>query len=163
MSDVINWLGSICSILGAGYALRQAGVAKSAANLAESIRNQLINQRKTSELAELQVLLKSAQNAFNKYGASNPSLLKGIDHNSDAQVVLDFINKLKALRDYFSDDFDNAADQTYDDINSNLAKFRTTTATLKISQLGSSILTSITGFSPNLQRELNVHKETIVN
>lgn len=159
MSDVINWVGSICSILGAAYAFKQASVAKTAAKLSESIKRQLINHRKTSELAELQALLKAAQNAFNKYGATNPSLLKGIDHNSDAQVVLEFINKLKVLRDYFADHFDNAADKAYDEINAILAKFKSATAPNTVSKLGAEILNLVTGFSPNLQRELNTHKE----
>jgi hypothetical protein len=159
MSDALNWIGSVCSILGAVYACYQASISKSAAEISMSIKNQLINHRKTSELSELQTLLRAAQNAFNKYASSNPSSLKGIDHNSDAQVVLEFINKLKASRDYFADHFDNAADKTYDEINSNLALFRATIASSEVSTIGAEILTSITGFSPSLQRELNAHKE----
>lgn len=159
MSETLNWIGSICSILGAGYAFYQARISKSAAEISQSIRNQLINHRKTSELAELQVMLRSAQNTFNKYASSNPSSLKGIAHNSDAQVVLEFINKLKALREYFSDHLDNAADNAYDEINENLKKFKTMSSSKLVSTIGSEILTSITGFSPSLQREINTHKE----
>lgn len=159
MNDALNWIGSVCSILGAGYACYQASISKSAAEISKSIKSQLINHRKTSELSELQALLRTAQNAFNKYASSNSSALKGVDHNSDAQVVLEFINKLKALREYFADHFDNAADTTYDEINANLALFRATTASGKVSSIGADILTSITGFSPSLQRELNAHKE----
>lgn len=159
MSDTLNWVGSICSILGAAYACYQASISKSAAEISLSIKNQLINHRKTSELAGLESMLRSAQNAFNKYASSNPSSLKGIDHNSDAQVVLEFINKLKVLRDYFADHFDNAADKTYDEINQNLIKFKATSSPSKVSSIGSEILMSITGFSPSLQRELNAHKE----
>lgn len=162
MSDALNWIGSVCSILGAGYACYQASISKSAAEISTSIKNQLINHRKTSELSELQALLRTAQNAFNKYASSNPSSLKGVDHNSNAQVVLEFINKLKASREYFSDHFDNAADKTYDEINVNLTLFRSTTASSKVSTIGAEILTSITAFSPNLQRELNAHKEKTV-
>lgn len=159
MSDALNWIGSVCSILGAGYAFYQASISKSAAEISTSIKNQLINHRKTSELSELQALLRTAQNAFNKYASSNPSSLKGVDHNSNAQVVLEFINKLKASREYFADHFENAADKTYDEINAKLTLFRSTTASTKVSTIGAEILTSITGFSPNLQRELNAHKE----
>ena len=162
MSDVLTWIGSVCSILGAGYACYQASISKSAAEISKSIKNQLINHRKTSELSELQSLLRTAQKAFNKYASSNPSSLKGVDHNTNAQVVLEFINKLKVLREYFSDDFDNAADKTYDVINENLALFRSTTASSKVSSIGVEILLSITAFSPNLQRELNAHKERTV-
>ena len=159
MSDTLNWIGSVCSILGAAYACYQANISKSAAELSQTIKNQLINHRKTSELAGLEVMLRSAQNAFSKYASSNPSSLRGIDHTSDAQVVLEFINKLKALREYFADQSDNAADKAYDEINENLTKFKANSSPAKLSSIGSEILTSITGFSPSLQRELNVHKE----
>jgi len=162
MSELISWIGSICSIVGAIIALRQAGIAKNSAGIAQSIKIQLSSHRVTSELSELQVLLNAAQNSFNKYGAASPAQLKGIDHNSDAQVVLSFINKLKSLRDYFSDHSDNVADDIYEEINSLLADFRSTTAAKNISGNGSKILTAITGFSPHLQRELTAQKEHTV-
>lgn len=162
MSDALNWIGSVCSILGAGYACYQASISKSAARISTLIQKQLINHRKTSELSELQALLRAAQNTFNKYASSNPSSLIGVDHNLNAQVVLEFMNKLKALREYFSDNSDNAADSTYNEINANLKLFRSATIPNKVSAIGADILTSITGFSPNLQRELNAHKEKTV-
>lgn len=159
MSNNINLIGSVCSILGAIFALYQARASKSAAEISESIKIQLIDHRKISDLAELQALLKSAQNAFNKYGTSNPSSLKGVDHNSDAEVVLEFINKLLVYREYFSDYLSNAADDTYNDIYSTLSKFKSTNSPNTVSKLGAEILNSVTGFSPNLQKELNSNKE----
>ncbi|WP_430737753.1 hypothetical protein [Psychrobacter sp. VH5] len=162
MSEIVNWIGSICSILGAIYALRQANVAKKAANLAQSIKHQLISHRKTSELSELQALLNAAQKAFNKYGSSNPKGLAGISHNLDAEVVLDFINKLKSFRDYFSDDSTNVADETYNEIYLELIEFKKASSVKKISEHGSNILNIVVGFSPNLKRELTDQKESIV-
>lgn len=162
MSEIINWIGSVCSILGAIYAARQANIAKNAANLAQSIKHQLINHRKTSELSELQALMNAAQKAFTKYGSSNPKGLAGISHNSDAEVVLDFIHKLKSFRDYFSDHSTNAADETYNEINLELIEFRKAISGKKISEHGSNILNSVVGFSPNLKRELTDQKENIV-
>lgn len=162
MSEIVNWIGSICSILGAIYALRQANVAKKAANLAQSIKHQLISHRKTSELSELQALLNAAQKAFNKYGSSNPKGLAGISHNLDAEVVLDFINKLKSFRDYFSDHSTNVADETYNEIYLELIEFRKASSGKKISEHGSNILNIVVGFSPNLKRELTDQKESIV-
>ncbi len=162
MSEVVNWISSICSIFGAIYAVRQAGIAKKAAGIAQSIKKQLINHRKTSELAELQANLNTAQKAFTKYGASNPSALVGIDHKSDAEVALDFIHKLKSFRDYFADHSDNAADDTYNEINKELADFRKAKTGSKISEYGVNILTSIASFSPHLQRQLTEQKESTV-
>lgn len=162
MSELVSWIGSICSIIGAGYAVKQANIATSAAELAQSIKKQLINHRKTSELAELQALLNTAQKAFTKYGASSPSVLAGIAHNSDAEVALDFIHKLKSFRDYFADHFSNAADDTYAEINDELVAFKKAKTGVKISEHGANILTSIASFSPNLKRELTEQKESSV-
>ena len=162
MSELVSWIGSICSIIGAGYAVKQANIATSAAELAQSIKKQLINHRKTSELAELQALLNTAQKAFTKYGASSPSVLVGIAHNSDAEVALDFIHKLKSFRDYFADHFSNAADDTYAEINDELVAFKKAKSGAKISEHGANILTSIASFSPNLKRELTEQKESAV-
>lgn len=162
MSELINWVGSICSILGAIYALRQANIAKKAADLAQSIKRQLINHRKTSELSELQALLSTAQKAFTKYGSSSPKSLVGIAHNVDAEVVIDFIHRLKSFRDYFADHLTNAADETYDEINLELVEFRKASSGVKISEHGSNILNSIVSFSPNLKRELTDQKESTV-
>ena len=162
MSEFISWAGSICSILGAMYALRQAGVANKAADLAETIKRQLVNHRKTSELAELQALLGTAQKAFTKYGSSNPKALAGVAHNLDAEAVLEFIHKLKSFREYFSDPFSNTADDTYKEINDELVEFRKNSSTAEISVNGSNILNSIVSFSPYLKRELTEQKESIV-
>ena len=162
MSELISWIGSICSIFGAIYAVKQANIAKKAADFAQSIKRQLINHRKTSELSELQALLSTAQKAFTKYGSSSPKGLAGIAHNSDAEVVLDFIHKLKSFRDYFADHFNNAADETYAEINLELIEFRRAASGAKISEHGSNILNSIVSFSPNLKRELTEQKESTV-
>lgn len=162
MSEIINWLGSFCSILGAIYALRQANIAKKAASLAQSIKQQLISHRKTSELSELQALLSTAQKAFTKYGSSSPRGLVGIAHNADAEVVLDFIHKLKSFRGYFVDQLTNAADETYTEINLELVEFRKASSGAKISEHGSNILNSIVSFSPNLKSELTDQKESTV-
>ncbi len=162
MSEVVSWVGSICSIVGALCAVKQASIAKGAAKLSESIKKQLISHRKTSELAELQALLNTARKAFAKYGASNPSALKGIDHNADAVVALDFIHKLKSFRDYFDDHFNNYADDTYNEISDELVEFKKTKSGSKISVRGAKILSSIVSFSPNLKRELTTQRESTV-
>lgn len=162
MSEIINWIGSFCSIAGAIYALRQASIAKNAANLAQSIKQQLISHRKTSELSELQALLITAQKSFTKYGSANPRGLAGIAHNTDAEVVLDFIHKLKSFRDYFADQSTNAADDTYTEINLELVEFRKASSGAKISEHGSNILNSIVSFSPNLRSQLTDQKESTI-
>jgi hypothetical protein len=162
MSEPITWAAAICSIAGAFFSLYQAWVSKKAADIAQSIKKQLISHRNISELSELQGCLNVAQNSFNKYGASSPGQLRGINHNSDAEVLLQFINKLKSLSDNFSDLLSNVADDTYEEINSALTEFNSAVSNNSKLKHGSKILTAITGFSPHLQRKLTAQKEHTV-
>lgn len=159
---VLTVVGTIASLYGARTSWKQAGISKSAAELAGRIKEQLINHRKTSELSELQVHIESTKRTFLKYGSAKPSSLTGINHSADAEVALEFIHKLKSLRDYFSAPEGNAADDAFDEINVELGKFKTAKNTKEISDVGESILNKVVMFSPILKKELIEQKETSV-
>ncbi len=160
---IASIIGATASIIGAAWAWKQADVASKAATLAQTIKNQLISHRKTSELAELQALFDYAQKAFNKYAIKSHSRLAGFDTSNDAETVLAFINKLKAFREYFNEPSGNAADKTYTDINTELSKFSSATSTNDKKVHGEKIQTTITSFSPSLQWALTRQKESTVS
>lgn len=160
--DTLSVLGSIASILGAIWAWKEATSSKKSANQAKKIKDQLISHRKTSELVELQSLLNTAILAFKKYGVTNSTSLMGSNHNSDAQLSLDFIHKLKEFREYFEAKSGNVADNLYDEINAELARFKNVNNSQKISTHGTSILNSLVSFSPLLKREATLQKEHTV-
>jgi len=85
---LLSVVGTLASFYGAWLAWKQAGISKSAAELAGRIKEQLINHRRTSELSELQVHIESTKRTFFKYGSAKPSSLTGINHNADAEVAL---------------------------------------------------------------------------
>ena len=60
-------VGSLCSIGGAIYAGYQAKQAKGYSEKSEEIRKELINFRKTSELAEFKPTLIAARDAMDNY------------------------------------------------------------------------------------------------
>jgi hypothetical protein len=159
---ILSVLGMVASLYGAWIAYKQAGISKSAAKLASRIKEQLVNHRKTSELSELQVYIDSTKRTFLKYGSSKPSSLVGISHNEDAETVLEFNHKLKSLRDYFSAPEGNAADETFDDIDREIVKFRSAKSSNDISEIGAKILNLVVAFSPILKRELTDQKESAV-
>ncbi|MGG5870196.1 hypothetical protein [Pseudomonas peli] len=159
----LSIIGTIASFYGAWIAWKQAGISKSAAELAKRIKDQLINHRKTSELSELQVYIESTKRTFLKYGSSKPSSLAGINHSADAEVALEFIHKLKSLRDYFSATEGNAADDAFEEINSELVSFRSAKSTRDISDIGASILNKVVAFSPILKKEFTEQKESSVD
>jgi hypothetical protein len=159
---VLTVVGTLASFYGAWIAWNQAGISKSAAELAGKIKEQLINHRRTSELSELQVHIESTKRTFLKYGSAKPSSLTGINHSADAEVALEFIHKLKSLRDYFSAPEGNAADDAFDEINAELGKFKSAKSSTDISDVGESILNKVVIFSPILKKELTEQKETSV-
>lgn len=159
---VLTVVGTLASFYGARIAWKQAGISKSAAELAGRIKEQLINHRRTSELSELQVHIESTKRTFLKYGSAKPSSLTGINHSADAEVALEFIHKLKSLRDYFSAPEGNAADDAFDEINAELGKFKSAKNSKEISDVGESILNKVVMFSPILKKELTDQKETSV-
>ena len=78
---VLSVVGTLASFYGAWVAWKQAGVSRSAAELAGRIKEQQINHRRTSELSELQVHLEYTRRSFLKYGSDEPSSLIGINHS----------------------------------------------------------------------------------
>lgn len=159
---VLSIVGTLASFYGAWVAWKQAGISKSAAELAGRIKEQLINHRRTSELSELQVHIESTKRTFLKYGSAKPSSLTGINHSADAEVALEFIHKLKSLRDYFSAPEGNAADDAFDEIDAELNKFKSAKSSKDISEIGGVILNKVVMFSPVLKKELTEQKETSV-
>mgnify|MGYP000069152826 CR=1 FL=1 len=159
---VLTVVGTFASFYGAWIAYKQAGISKSAAQLANRIKTQLMNHRKTSELSELQVHIESTKRTFLKYGSAKPSSLTGINHSADAEVAFEFIHKLKSLRDYFSAPEGNAADDAFNEINVELGKFKAANSLIQISNIGESILNKVVMFSPILKKELTEQKETSI-
>jgi len=160
---VLSVVGTLASFYGAWVAWKQAEISKSAAELAGRIKEQLINHRRTSELSELQVHIESTKRTFLKYGSAKPSSLTGINHSADAEVALEFIHKLKSLRDYFSAPEGNAADDAFDEIGAELNKFKSAKNAKDISEIGGVILNKVVMFSPVLKKELTEQKETSVD
>lgn len=89
---VLTILGTVASIIGAIIAIHQAYKSKQSADKAESVRLQLIHQRKTSELAALDATCRKAHKSMEKYGpAATTFSLEGISQGAGAGDVQEFI------------------------------------------------------------------------
>lgn len=97
---VITVVGTAASIYGAVISIGQASAAKNSADEAKRVRGQIVNQRKTSDLAELKVHCEKTIKCMEKYGPSSASTsLNGINIETDANEVQNLIleaNKCKA-------------------------------------------------------------------
>lgn len=159
---VLTIVGTLASFYGAWIAWKQAGISKSAAELAGRIKEQLISHRRTSELSELQAHIEATKRTFLKYGSAEPSSLTGINHRADAETALEFIHKLKSLRDYFSTPEGNAADDAFGEINKELGRFKSAKDSKDVSDIGESILNKVVMFSPILKKRFTEQKETSI-
>ncbi len=85
---IITGIGTVATIWSTLIAVKQAKSAKTSADEAKRVQGQLINQRKTSDLAELKVHCEKAMKCMEKYGPSSaPSSVMGVRNESDANEV----------------------------------------------------------------------------
>ena len=127
----MNWIwttvsivGSIASIFGAIYALRSEKKAKESAELAESAKNQVITQKKTTALVEILFQSKRIQKVFVKYStAQTQAILRGSDFNEDAKLLREFISKINENRNLIKENSEIDSDKYYKEINDLLDKY----------------------------------------
>src|SRR5215203_3415156 len=99
---VITIMGTIASLGGAAISFGQAREARAAASEAARMRSQIVNQRKTSDLAGLKVHCERTIKIMEKYGpGASASSLKGVNRASDAAEVQTLILEANQLRDAF--------------------------------------------------------------
>jgi len=159
---LISIIGTIASLGGAGIAIWQATRARSAANEAERIRSLLIDQRKTSELSQIQTVCKIALRAMEKYGpASAPSIFVGASPVSDATFVQNVLLLLREYRDLFGSKVPNKADEFCDVITPLLDSFSGSTDWESWRQYGKQIVIHLSTFLSVVKRTLEHKKESI--
>jgi len=160
MEALLTVIGTIASLIGAIIAYRQAAEAKKSANEAESIKNQIISHRTTSELSQLQTRCRKAQNAMAKYGpAASSSSLQGVDKENDAKEVQEFILLVKEHRGYFGPMSRNQADILCDKTNRLLNDFSEEMDYLKQKELGTKILLHINEFAAVIKKLVDLEAE----
>lgn len=98
---VITFLGTAASFWGAWVSYQQADLSKNSANEAKRAIGQIVNQRHTSDLAELKVHCELAQKSMEQYGpGASKASLQGVNPEKDAEKVRTLLleaNKNSAL------------------------------------------------------------------
>ena len=164
---LITIIGVIASVGGAGISVWQATRARSAANEAKRIRSQLIDQRKTSELSQVQTICKMALRAMEKYGpastpsSSTPPSFAGVLPESDATAVQNALFLLRENRDLFGSRAPNEADEFCDVITPLLDSFSSSNDWEGRRQNGKQIATHLSTFLSVVKRTLERKQESI--
>ncbi|MBN2604154.1 MAG: hypothetical protein JXA91_08490 [Candidatus Thermoplasmatota archaeon] len=159
---LLTIIGTVASLIGAIISVKQADNAKQSATEANKIKKQLINTRKTSELAQIQADCKRAQKAMEKYGpGSIPSSLAGTNPEHDAMEVQSFLSSLKEHRSYFDAGArKNIADDFYDTVMPILSQFSQSNDPKKLKKYGTQIKTNLDTISSNIKCNLDERRES---
>ncbi|RZL61375.1 MAG: hypothetical protein EOP81_17150 [Variovorax sp.] len=95
-------LGTVASIWGAIISIQQAVASKKSASEAKRATQQMVNQRRTSDLAELKVHCERAQKSMEKYGPGASAMsLSGINPDNDAADVRTLLLEANKNRESF--------------------------------------------------------------
>lgn len=161
--DIMTLIFGSASIFGALVSIQQACAAKTAAQKAEDARAQIVENRKTSELAELKTLCGIAQKSIEKYGeAANPLTLKGASLDRDCDDVQKFLLKLKEYRTIFGSKSHNPADEFGDKVRPLLKKLaQSSPSPVEMCKFGSQILGKLSDMSAKIKTPLDRKKETV--
>lgn len=150
--NVFNLTAGIASIFGGVFSLWQARKSRRAAELAQEIKTQLLNNKATSEVTELTSLHKKAQRSMEKFGpGAIPSRLTGITPTTETSDVQDFYALLKQYRIFFvkSDDF--FVDDYCNQLNTSLETFAQSTNEENLRKTGKDLYVLLVNISPVLK------------
>lgn len=94
--------GTVASIWGAVVSIQQAIASKKSADEAARATQQIVNQRRTSDLAELKVHCERAQKSMEKYGPGASAVsLSGVNPDNDAADVRTLLLEANKNRESF--------------------------------------------------------------
>lgn len=121
---IVGVVGSFASIIGAVLSIKAESNAKTHAETAESIKNEILARQKTTELAEILYESKKIQKSFVKYStAQTQSALSGVSFEKDAQELRDFISKINENRALLEKTAEIKAAEVYKSLNSLLDEY----------------------------------------
>lgn len=151
--------GTIATIWGAIVATKQAkDAAKSAADAMQA-RNQIINQGRTSDLAELKVHCERAIRSMEKYGpAASVTSLIGILPSTDAHDVQKLILEANRLNELFPK---NEAKLFVQRMSPLLVLFVSPVEQGRIPENGKAVLMEVSTFLGVVKTILDIKRETV--
>jgi hypothetical protein len=149
MEALLSILGSIASIFGAGWALREARKAARSAAAAAKVRDELIDRRKLTELAQIHIETKRVLALVAKVGqTSTPQLVKGVNCAEIAREVESFASMLLEQRSHFSDIYADKATELRDDLRPDVQGLAAARTFEDKKRFGTSIYLKLENFTP---------------
>lgn len=155
-SDVGTWIGTLFSVGGAVIAIKQAREAKSFAENAREIRDDIVSKHEHGELRTLDEVLTTAHRAMDKYGpGTKPMSRRGASPHEDAAKVRALTAALDRHREMLAQGFGASCDDVRDRLNNLLTSFGATDDADERNRCGLAIYLEITTFSGNVKNILD--------
>lgn len=162
--DIISVIGSFASVGAAIWAYVEARKSKSAANKAESVRNEIIYLRKTVEVSQVYSETKRLLTVVSKVGPSfNQSVFAGINCVDIAKEVEIFSSFILEQSEHFSKDFNNKAKELNNDLKNDIENLSEAVSFDDTKKYGKSIYYKIESFIPVVKKLSDEKKEQVEN
>jgi hypothetical protein len=153
MESFLSIIGSLASLFGAFWSLREAGKAKRSADKAEHVRQELADRRQLAEVAQVQQELKRLLASVAKVGpASTQQLMKGLNCAAIASEVQAFLATLIEQRGRFSDHFDERVARLRADVKSDIESLAAARTFEERKRHGKNIYYALEKFAPVLKQ-----------
>lgn len=155
----LSGVGTIATIWAAIVATKQAKDAAKSATEAIRARNQIVNQGRTSDLAELKVHCERAIRSMEKYGpAASPTSLIGTSPTTDANDVQKLILEANRLKELFPR---NEAELFVHRISPLLIRFVSPAEQGRVPENGRAVLMETSTFLGVVKTNLDIKRESI--
>lgn len=144
MEQLVNILGAVASIAGAGLSVYFEHKAKKHALLAKTYKEQVIKNQKTTRLAILYEKAKSVQKGFGKYRiADGNKSLTGTNQRQDSASLSDFLFLFSEEKDLISKLTTMDPQVFQSNLNNVLSDFSQSTTNRKCTEYGKRISTEL--------------------
>lgn len=149
MEAFLSVVGSVASIFGAWWALREARRAKTSADSAERVHRELIGRRKIAEIAQIQFEIKRVLSIVAQVGpTSTPQLVRGLNCAAIARQVEVLAAQLLEARGHFSDLYSNRATELRSDLRADIEGLAEAKTFDEKKRCGKNIYYKIENFAP---------------
>lgn len=156
--DFLTIIGSIASIAGAVFAFREALKAKSAAQQAKEIRNNIANEQKKIFISKILTETKKVMGVSIKMttSATPTKKIRGLNYQSSIEQLREYIDILKENSHYFKPENKKNLEQHYKSIEEQFPKLAIETVQQKKYEIGDKIHNSMGEILKVIRPELDI-------
>lgn len=162
MDSYLSIAGSVASILGAIWALREAKKSRSWANKARDIHDEFVHRRRLTEVMHVYSETRRVLNVVSRIGPScSRQQAKGVNCVEIAKEVEGLVRLIQEHRDHFFDNLADQAGELCENLISDIERLSEATTFEDKKMFGKNIIYKIQSFMPIVKRLLDDKREHV--